>query len=97
MSWSGLKPPAAAYGAGSGGQLQSKFLRFIHTYTLARFGEQDVREGGVDLVKVQTDLEELIDVRLVAKLRGGLDVWTILVILGLPARCSPRPTSCWLY
>jgi hypothetical protein len=66
-------------------KLQSKLLRFIRTYTLARFREQDVQEGGVDLVKVQTDLEEFIDVRLLAKLRSGLNVWTILVILGLPS------------
>jgi hypothetical protein len=66
-------------------KLQSKLLRFVHTYTLARFREQDFREGGVELVKVQTDLEELIDVRLAAKLRSGINVWTILVILGLPS------------
>jgi hypothetical protein len=66
-------------------KLQSKLLRFTHKYTLSRFREQDVQEGGVDLVKMQAELEELIDVRLVAKLRSGLNIWTVIVILGLPS------------
>jgi hypothetical protein len=66
-------------------RLQERLLGTVHRYTLARFREEGARHGGVDLLKVQADLEGRIDDLLLAKLRGGLMLWTVLVILGLPA------------
>jgi hypothetical protein len=66
-------------------KLQARLLHSVQKYTLAKFREQNVLHGGVDLVKVQIGLEEKIDDLLVAKLRGGLNVWTLIVIIGLPS------------
>ncbi|MEO2089284.1 MAG: hypothetical protein ABGY75_07280 [Gemmataceae bacterium] len=73
---------------GQGGWLrrtiQGKLLVLVQKYTLARFREEGAAHGGVDLLKVRTELEDTIDDVVVGKVRGGLKVWTILVIIGLP-------------
>lgn len=73
---------------GQGGWLrrtiQAKLLGLVQKYTLARFREEGAAHGGVDLLKVRTKLEDTIDDAVVGKVRGGLRVWTILVIVGLP-------------
>jgi hypothetical protein len=46
--------------------------------------EEGAKHGGVDLLKLKEELEQTIDEALVAKVRGGLRLWTILVIVGLP-------------
>jgi hypothetical protein len=66
------------------GRIERTLLRLVARYTLARFRAEDVERGGIDLVKMQADLEAQIDDLLIAKLRRGLNLWTILVILGLP-------------
>jgi hypothetical protein len=66
-------------------RVQARLLWMVQRYTLARFREERTRYGGVDLVKVRDELEVTIDNRLISKLRVGLNLWTALVILGLPA------------
>lgn len=65
-------------------KIQGKLLGLVQKYTLARFREEGAAHGGVDLLKVRTELEDTIDDKVVEKVRGGLKVWTILVIVGLP-------------
>jgi hypothetical protein len=67
-------------------RVQNRLLGAVHRYTLARFREEDAQHGGVDLVKVQSDLGERIDGMLIGKLRGGINVWTIAVLIGLPGQ-----------
>ncbi|HEY7426825.1 MAG TPA: hypothetical protein VH682_21495 [Gemmataceae bacterium] len=67
-------------------RLQARLLGLVHKLTLASFREEDARHGGVDLAKVQGDLGERIDGLLVGKLRGGVNLWTILVLVGLPVQ-----------
>jgi hypothetical protein len=73
---------------GEGGWLRRKLrqqlLRLVEKYTLARFREEDARHGGIDLVRVQAELEGRVDQLLVAKVRGGLALWTAAVAIGLP-------------
>jgi hypothetical protein len=38
------------------------------------------------LLRVRADLENRLDEALVAKLTGGLRLWTVLILLGLPAQ-----------
>jgi hypothetical protein len=65
--------------------LQGRLLRSIQKYTLTRFREEGAKTGGVDLLKVKADLETHIEDLLIAKLRGGLNLWTLWALLGLPA------------
>ena len=67
-------------------RVQIRLLCTVHKYTLAHFREEDARHGGVDLVKVQSDLGERMDGMLIGKLRGGINGWTIAVLVGLPAQ-----------
>jgi len=80
---------AAAGEADTGGwlrrALQARLLSMVQRYTLARFREDGARHGGVDLLRVRDEVEERVDEALVEKVRGGLRLWTALVILGLPA------------
>jgi hypothetical protein len=73
---------------GQGGWLrrtiQGKLLGMVEKYTLARFREEGAAHGGVDLLKVRAELEDAIDDKMVEKVRGGLKVWTIVVIVALP-------------
>jgi uncharacterized membrane protein (UPF0136 family) len=64
-------------------RVQVRLLGLVHTLTLASFREEDARHGGVDLAKVQGDLGERIDGLLVGKLRGGVKLWTFLIVAGL--------------
>ena len=66
--------------------LQGRLLRYVETFTLARFRESGTEQGGVDLCLVQTDLENRLDDMLVAKMRKGLNLWTLLVLVGLPVQ-----------
>jgi hypothetical protein len=73
---------------GEGGWLRRtirrRLLALVEKYTLARFREEAATSGGVDLLKVREDLEGRIDESLVRKVRGGLRLWTVLVIVCLP-------------
>jgi hypothetical protein len=81
---------ASVEGSGLNGWLsqrvQSRLLRAVHAFTLARFRDEDARHGGVDLVKVQSDLGERIDALLLGKLRGGINVWMMVILVGLPVQ-----------
>jgi hypothetical protein len=74
---------------GKGGWLrrtiQARLLALVQKYTLARFREEDAAHGGVDLLKLKDDLEGRVDDALVKKVRGGLRLWTVLAVIGLPA------------
>ncbi len=65
-------------------KIQARLLEAVRTYTLARFREEGARQGGIDLFKVQAELEQMVDEALVQKVRGGLRLWTVLVVVGLP-------------
>ena len=67
-------------------RVQNRLVGTVHKYTLASFREENARYGGVDLAKVQSDLGERIDGMLIGKLRGGINVWTLAVLVGLPAQ-----------
>lgn len=64
--------------------LRAKLLGMVHRYTLARFRQEGAAHGGVDLLKVRTELEDTIDDTMVGRVRGGLTVWTVLTVIGLP-------------
>jgi len=64
--------------------IQGRLLEAIRKYTLARFREEEAKHGGIDLLKVKEELEQTVDGALVHKVRGGLRLWTALVIIGLP-------------
>jgi hypothetical protein len=65
-------------------KIRDRLLRLAGTYTLARFREEGARHGGVDLLRVQSDLEGRVDDLLLGKVRGGLWLWTAAVVLCLP-------------
>jgi hypothetical protein len=68
--------------AGEGGwfrrRVRGLLLRTVQRLTLARFREEGDRFGGVDLGKVQADLETRADGMLLRGVRGGLKLWTVL-------------------
>jgi hypothetical protein len=64
--------------------IHARLIGMVRKYTLARFREENARHGGVDLARVQAELEEKIDDRLVSRLRSGLNLWTAAVVCGLP-------------
>ena len=66
--------------------LRRKLLRYVQAYTLARFRESGAQHGGVDVLMVKTELENRVDDLLVAKVRHGLNLWTLGVLIGLPAQ-----------
>jgi hypothetical protein len=66
-------------------RLHKQLLGVVQCYTLSRFREDGVGLEGVDVMKVQAELETTIDDQLVSKFRSGLNLWTILALLGLPA------------
>jgi len=65
-------------------RVQVRLLGLVHKFTLARFRDEDAQHGGVDLLKVQDDLGKRIDGLLTGKLRSSINLWTILVLVGLP-------------
>jgi hypothetical protein len=83
-----LDSPAGSVGVGDRVKrwLQGRLLRYVAAFTLARFRESGAGQGGIDLGKVQADLESRVDEALVAKLTGGLRLWAVLILLGLPAQ-----------
>jgi hypothetical protein len=62
--------------------LHRRLLGAVQKVTLARF--RDEGAGGVDLRKAQAELADKMDSLLLGKLRTGLRLWTIVVVLGLP-------------
>jgi hypothetical protein len=64
--------------------LHTRLIGVVQKYTLARFRQVDAQQGGVDLARVQTELEETIDDRLAARFRKGLNLWMVAVGCGLP-------------
>lgn len=62
--------------------LQGRLAGLVQRVTLARF-RQGGASAGVDLASVRGDLEARIDDLLVAKLSGGLRLWTLLAVGGL--------------
>jgi hypothetical protein len=65
-------------------KVQTRLLNTVRKYTLARFREEGARQGGVDLPKVQEELEQTIDEILVRKVRGGVLLFTVAVMVGFP-------------
>jgi hypothetical protein len=80
---------AAPASEGGGGwfrrRVRARLLRAVQRYTLARFREEGARSGGVDLAKALGELETMADEMLLRGVRGGLSLWTAVVVLGLPA------------
>ena len=67
-------------------RLQTRLVAAVGKYTLARFREEGAGGGGVDLVKVQADLAARVDDGLANKLARGVNLWTALALVGLPAQ-----------
>jgi hypothetical protein len=67
-------------------RLQRKLLGYVQALTLSRFREFNARHGGVDLSKVQAELELHVDELLLVRLRRALNVGTFMVLVGLPAQ-----------
>ena len=65
-------------------RIQVRLLGAVRKYTLVRFREEGAKHGGVDLLKMREELEQTVDDELVRKVRGGLQIWTALVVVGLP-------------
>jgi hypothetical protein len=68
------------------GRLRARLLRSVEVYTLARFRERDQAEGGVNLAAVRDDLAGRIDGALERRLTQTLNLWTVVVLFGLPAQ-----------
>jgi hypothetical protein len=83
-----LDSPAEKGGLLSWGKrwLQARLLRYVEAFTLARCRERGTEQGGIDLFLVQMELESRLDEVLAARLTGGLRLWTVLMLLGLPAQ-----------
>ncbi len=71
-------------GSWLGRKVQGRLLQAVKKCTLARFREEDARHGGVDILKVKDELERSVDDALARKVRGGLRLATVLVIICLP-------------
>jgi hypothetical protein len=65
-------------------KIQAWLLELVRKYTLARFRAEGAKHGGIDLLKVKDELEQTVDDALVQKVRGGLRLWTLLIVIGLP-------------
>jgi hypothetical protein len=65
-------------------RVQIRLTDTVGKLTLARFREEHAQHGGVDLAKVQTDLGDRIDSLLIGKLRGGINLWMVIALVGLP-------------
>lgn len=74
----------AARGSWLRRKIQARLLEAVRKYTLTRFRQESAEHGGIDLVKVQEELEQGVDAALVCKVSRGLRVATSLAILGLP-------------
>jgi hypothetical protein len=71
-------------------KIRARVLSAVEAVTLSRFREADAREGGVDLVRLKTELEATIDERLAAKFKSSLTLWTIVAVVGLPATVAAQ-------
>jgi hypothetical protein len=80
-----LAAPSSEGGGWFRRRVRARLLRAVQRYTLARFREEGARSGGVDLVKVRAELESKADEMFLRRVRGGLNLWTALVVVGLPA------------
>jgi hypothetical protein len=65
-------------------KIQGRMFEGVRKYTLAHFREEGAKHGGIDLLKMKQELEDTVDAALIRKVRGGLRLWTTLVIIGLP-------------
>lgn len=65
-------------------KIQTQLLGAVRKYTLVRFRAEGAKQGGIDLLKMKEELEQTVDDKLVRKVRGGLQLWTALVVIGLP-------------
>jgi hypothetical protein len=65
-------------------RIQARLLEAVRKYTLGRFREAGAKQDGIDLRKMKEELEQTVDDTLVRKVRGGLQLWTALVVVGLP-------------
>jgi hypothetical protein len=73
---------------GEGGWLrqgiQARLSGAVQRYTLVRFREEGANHGGIDLPKMREELGRTVDDELVRRVRGGLQLWTALTVVGLP-------------
>jgi hypothetical protein len=67
-------------------RVQLRLVAAVRACTLARFREEAAQHGSIDLVKVQTDLGDRIDGLLIGKLHGGINLWTLCVLVALPVQ-----------
>jgi hypothetical protein len=78
----------ASPAGGSGGwlrrRLNATLLGGVQRITLTRFREDGARHGGVDLLKLRSELEGKVDELLLGRLRFLRNLWSALVLLGLP-------------
>jgi hypothetical protein len=65
-------------------KIQARLLGAVRRYTLVRFREEGARHGGIDLLKMKAEVGRTVDDALVRKVRGGLRLWTALIVVGLP-------------
>lgn len=65
-------------------RLEVRLLAMTAKYTLTKFRDDDAAHGGVDVAKVRAELEANVDDLIADKLRGGMNLWTLFVLLGLP-------------
>jgi len=65
-------------------KIKARLLGSVQKYTLAQFRTEGEREGGVDLAKVRDELNDNVDDLVVTKLQAGINLWTLLVLVGLP-------------
>jgi hypothetical protein len=71
-------------------KIRARVLGAVEKVTLSRCRKADAEEGGVDLLKLKTELEATIDERLVDKFKGGLTLWTVIAVVGLPAAVAAQ-------
>jgi hypothetical protein len=65
-------------------KIQAWLMDAVEKFTLAQFRDENAQHGGVDLVKVRDELERRVDQALVERVRGGVKMVTMLVMIGLP-------------
>jgi hypothetical protein len=65
--------------------LRNKLLSHVELVTLARFRTAGSNEGGIDLSRLQEELQAHIDEQLAASARHAERIWMIAVVAGLPA------------